>query len=46
MEYANSAEEMRGDVDLTMELKVMEIPFSSPRRAGPVELLMAKETPT
>lgn len=45
IEKANRAENKTGDIDFVIELVVNEIPFSSPRRSGPVALLMANETP-
>lgn len=46
MEKANNAEQMMGEIIVDSAETVVEIPFSSPRRSGPVALLTANEMET
>ena len=46
MEKANIAEHTMGEMTLARAPTVADIPFSSPRRSGPVALLGANDKPT
>lgn len=46
MENANSDEHRMGEIALEREPTVAEMPFSSPRRSGPVEFFKANDRPT
>lgn len=46
MENAKSDEHRMGEIALAREPTVAEMPFSSPRRADPVALLRASDSPT
>lgn len=46
MDNAKMAEQIAGPLDFAREPTVTARPFSSPRREGPIALLMAREMAT